>query len=324
MRSIQTGVTFFLSAVKPLEGLLEYRAFCLERTRRALLGGKVTRRSRSPVNAAPLKPFAQVEGFTYLRCPASGSLFLESVPEREPWRELLQEVNRFRRQTPSFHAGIAQSRMDHVYAPKLEWIEEALRLQGLRQPRILEVAVLPSDLTPLLKESKAFAEVLPMEESDLIDEDEKGIGEPVEAAVLLESLDRTTDPERLVKALSRRIREGGLLFVTALVASGFDAKVLGAKNRYLFPPDRTNCFALRGLTDFLSRLGFELLEVSTPGVLDVQIVRSHLRMDPALALSAFERQIAEGGADTQEAFQEFLQKQGLSSFARIAARRMPC
>lgn len=321
MRSISTSFTFPLSSVKPLDGLTAYRAFCLEAVRK-VLRGSARNRERSPVNGGPLEPFGEVEGLSYLRCRESGSLFLAHLPPAGEWAALLKQVHQFRRSPPSFHSGISQSRVDHVYAPKIEWIEQVLRLQGLPPRRMLEVATLPSEFTPLLKESPAFSGVETADESDLLKGRGPGGTQPAGAAVLLESLDRSPDPKGLLEVVRGRLSEGGLLFLTGLVSSGFDTKVLGIRNRYLFPPDRTNCFSRQGLIGLLGRLGFDLLEVSTPGVLDLEIVRSHLRMDPSIPLSPFERGILDSSPQTQEAFQEFLQQQGLSSFARIVARKI--
>lgn len=138
---------------------------------------------------------------------------------------------------------------------------------------------------------------------------------------MLESLDRVGDPSALLRAVAGRLARGGLLFVTALVASGFDVAVLGLSNLYLYPPDRANCFSRRGLELLLERAGFGLLEVSTPGVLDVEIVKAHLGQGAWPSVGAFERQVLAADEETQTAFQAFLQQHGLSSFARVVARK---
>jgi len=321
MRVIETSSTFPLSSVKPLEGLLRYRAYCLSATRNALKGA-ARRRERSAVSDRHLEPFGDVDGIAYLRCPETGSLFLADLPEPTVWARLLADVSRYRHSSEAFHTGLVQSRTDNVYAPKLEWIQDTLRLQGLEKPRILEAVTAPSHFTRLLQESGAFAEVLTEDEMDLRMGGRASQAEdPVHAAVLLESLDRVDDPAALLRAVTDRLAVGGVVFVTALVASGFDMAVLGLRNLYLYPPDRANCLTVRGLSMLLERSGLTLQEVSTPGVLDVEIVNAHLQRDPSLPLPAFERQLLGADRDTHEAFQAFLQQRGLSSFARIAARK---
>lgn len=321
MRSIQTSMAFPLSSVKPLDRLLSYRTYCLSETRKALQGSTY-RRQRSPIGGAILEPVGEVEGLAYARCPETGSLFLAELPaESGRWATLLAQTCRYRHSPAAFHADLAQSRTDNVYAPKLEWIRDTLRLQGLERPRMLEVMTPPSDFTPLLKESGMFATVLAVDEQSLVATPRRPGQDSAEAAVLLESLDRVEDPAALLQAVAERLTDRGLVFVTALVASGFDVTVLGLRNLYLYPPDRTNCFTVQGLSQLLERSGFTLVEVSTPGVLDVAIVKAHLQQDPLLDLPAFERQLIAADQDTHEAFQAFLQQQGLSSFARMVARR---
>lgn len=321
MRSIQTGQTFPLSSVKPLEGLAGYREFCLSATRDRLKRSRRPRRI-SPVTGKELEPAGDLGGLPYALCAETGSLFLAEVSEPKEWEALLAETSRYRRAPGRLDGDLSQSRTDHVYAPKVEWIRETLALQGVRRPRILEAVTPPSEMSTLLKECRSFAEVETLNEMDLAHRavpDLKAGSE--EAIVMLESLDRVDDPKGLLQRSSERMKEGGLLFVTALVASGFDLKVLGLRNRYLYPPDRTNCFSLSGLQRLLEGQGFKLLEVSTPGVLDVEIVQAHLQADPELPLSRFERQVVEADPDTRSEFQAFLQRRRLSSFARIVARK---
>lgn len=321
MRTIQTSATFPLDSVKPLEGLLRYRAYCLEATRKALAAGK-RRRTQSPIGGAPLESCGEVGGLSYLRCPETDSLFLAEVADTLRWSALLQDVSRHRFSQGGFYPGLAQSRADHVYAPKLEWIRDTLRLQGARQGGVLEVTTAPSTFTHLLEESALFAAIETADEMALTHEQPSRAGaRRMQAAILLESLDRVDDPAALIRAVAGRLEQGGLLFVTALVASGFDFAVLGTHNLYLCPPDRTNCFSLAGLSRLLQQAGFSLIEVSTPGVLDVEIVRAHAQHDPALPLSAFERQLIEADAPAHEELQAFLQRQRLSSFARLVGRK---
>lgn len=322
MRSIQTGQTFPLSSVKPLERVAGYREFCLSVTRKRL---EVSGRPRriSPISGQPLEPAGDLDGLPYALCAETGSLFLAEVSDPKEWEQLLAETSRYRHAPGRQDGELSQSRTDNVYAPKLDWIRETLTLQGIRNPRILEAVTPPSELSSLLKECRSFAEVRTVNEMELTHEKVPGPqGGCAEAIVMLESLDRVDDPAGLLHGAFGQLVRGGLLFVTALVSSGFDLEVLGLKNQYLYPPDRTNCFSLRGLQRLLEKQGFKLLEVSTPGVLDVEIVQAHLQADPTLPLSRFEREIVEADAETQAEFQSFLQRRCLSSFARVVARKM--
>ena len=320
MWSIETDQTFPLSSVKPFDGLFRYREWCLSQTRSAVKGG-TRRRELSPVSGKPLVSLGAVEGFEYLRCPDSGSVFLADLPSSADWARLLQGVSGYRRSPETFHVGIAQTRNEHVYSPKLEWIRSTLRMQRLDRLQVIEVVTPPSEFTPLLEACGEFRQVTVVNEMELIMSHGMEAHEEAGAAILLESLDRVDDPVALLHAVRDSLVPGGLVFVTALVCSGFDVAVLGLKNMYLYPPDRTNCFSLRGLEQLLRAAGLALLEVSTPGVLDVEILQTHLRRDPTLTISEFERQLLEADRETREAFQTFLQQNRMSSFARIIGKK---
>ncbi len=315
----ETNVAFPLSSVKPLDGLRAYRQFCIETTKKALANGAIAR-EKSPVSGLPLVTAGSIEGLGYGRCPETGSLFLNTLPEASVWASVLSDVSKRRQSPDGFHAGVAGSRTENVYMPKLDWIQSTVQIQGAENPTLIEVSGPSSRFTSLLKSSGSFREVQPLNEMDLI------LGKapssaPAQAGVMLESLDHVNDPAQLLKAVRERLAPNGLLFVTSLVASGFDMALLGFENLYLCPPDRTNCFTLKGLERFLSDGGFQLIEVSTPGVLDVEIVQAHLNQKPNLALSSLERDVMMSDPDVKQAFQSFLQKAGMSSFARIVGRK---
>ena len=228
MRTVQSQEQIPLSAVKPLEGLLKYRQHCVDATRKALDAGSTNRRTRSLVADAALEPAGDVEGLAYGRCPKTGSLFLLNMPAPAAWKRLLTDVSAFRRSRDTFHSELAQSRTDNVYAPKLEWIRETLRLQGMRQPQMMEAFTEPSAFTALLKDSGLCAQVVPVDEMDLAHGTGSASHAPVvDAAVMLESFDRVDDPVALLRGVVGRLKSGGLIFVTALVSSGFDMAILG-------------------------------------------------------------------------------------------------
>ncbi|MCG3204386.1 MAG: hypothetical protein KCHDKBKB_01101 [Elusimicrobia bacterium] len=315
----ETNVAFPLSSVKPLDGLRTYRQFCIETTKK-VLAGKSQRRERSLITGSPLVPAGTIEGLEYSRCPDTDSLFLSTLPESAGWASLLKEVNQRRLSPNGFHSGVVTSRDENVYRPKIDWIESTLQMQGVEKPSLMELAGPTSRFTALLKSSGLFRDVIMIDEMDLI------LGSPVpkkniNTAVMLESLDHVDDPQKLLERTHDLLAPGGILFLTSLVASGFDMALLGFDNLYFCPPDRTNCFTLRGLENLLKKSGFTLLEISTPGVLDVEIVQAHLNQKLNVSLSPFERELMTSDGDVKQEFQKFLQKGGLSSFARIVGRK---
>jgi hypothetical protein len=114
----------------------------------------------------------------------------------------------------------------------------------------------------------------------------------------------------------------GLLLLTTRSGSGFDLSILEGHARYLFVPEHLNLLSLAGLERLMERAGFELLELSTPGELDIGLVRDSLLRDPSIPVPEFVRLLVEHRDEVAHRdFQEFLQKHRLSSHVRLAARR---
>ena len=71
----------------------------------------------------------------------------------------------------------------------------------------------------------------------------------------------------------------------------------------------------------MERAGLQIVELSTPGRLDLDIVENAFNRDPAIPLPRFLRYLfASRDAATREEFQAFLRTALLSSHIRVLAR----
>jgi hypothetical protein len=76
-----------------------------------------------------------------------------------------------------------------------------------------------------------------------------------------------------------------------------------------------------GIRRLLERMGFQMLEFTTPGTFDVNFLKSHKDdiAEEACFLSYF-LETSTTGADAD--FQRFIQKHGLSSYAQVIAKKV--
>lgn len=144
----------------------------------------------------------------------------------------------------------------------------------------------------------------------------------VDVACAFEVMDCFADVELFLKTINALLCKGGLCFVTTISISGFDLQVLWGDSTSIFPPDRINVFSRAGLELLFKRHGFDIIEYSTPGFLDLDIVRNAARKDPSIELPRFVETILRNGDDQVcRDFQDFLQLSKLSSFVRIVLRK---
>lgn len=142
------------------------------------------------------------------------------------------------------------------------------------------------------------------------------------AISLFEVIDGISNPEQFIKKTKNLLTETGLLFITTSTISGFDMQTLWDHSKNIYPLDHINLFSTEGIRKLLNRCGFEIVELSTTGQLDLEIVKNTLKNNPDLEVSRFIRYLIENRDETtHRVFQDFLQRFNLSSHLRIAARK---
>lgn len=139
----------------------------------------------------------------------------------------------------------------------------------------------------------------------------------IDVVCLLDVLQRELLPNKLMSELHDSLNDKGLLILTVRSGTGFDILTL-KENSSVQPLDHINLPSPEGVQYLLENNGFEILEISTPGLLDVEYVEensSHLENDFIKYL--FSKKNTNVKAD----FQHFLQRNNLSSYVRVVARR---
>ena len=80
-----------------------------------------------------------------------------------------------------------------------------------------------------------------------------------------------------------------------------------------------NIFSTEGIVKLFEDLNFEIIELSTPGMLDLNILENNI---DNIELPKFIKDIIlNRDSLVKEAFQEFLQRGRLSSYLRLLARK---
>ncbi len=146
----------------------------------------------------------------------------------------------------------------------------------------------------------------------------KGVG----VVTAFEQLEHQFSPYQYLSSIKDALEDQGLLFFTTRTISGFDLLVLWDKAPYIFVPEHLNLLSIDGIKILLERSGFELVELSTPGQLDLEFVKRASEADPSIKLPRHVRHILHHRDTLAHGdFQAFLQKHRLSSHLRVAAQK---
>ena len=230
----------------------------------------------------------------------------------------------------------AEARREKIFKPRVERTLEICRRHGVGSNVLVEVGAGFGLYCEEMLKARAFARVIGVEPTpDLaatcrargIEMIEKPIEQvtldvAVDVVASFEVIEHLFAPRAFIEQCARVLTPGGLFIVTCPNVKGFDVQVLQAASDTV-DVEHLNYFHPASLARLLEVCGFEVIESSTPGKLDAELVRKKTLAGLFdLSSNEFLREILierwdELGAD----FQEFLAAHRLSSHMWLVARK---
>lgn len=160
---------------------------------------------------------------------------------------------------------------------------------------------------------------IPVEE-DLI-ENIKNQDNSCDLVTCFEVLEHVYDPLLFIKNISNLLKPGGLMIITTLSVDGFDIQFLWEKSEQISPPHHINFLSKKGFKHLFKRAGLNNIEVITPGVLDVDIVKNAINKDEDLKEKNLFLSKLISNQTFSNKFQSLITESGLSSHAWIIAEK---
>jgi len=277
------------------------------------------------------------QGFCYRLCPSCASLFASPRPTPTQLREYVETSEAIEFWSTRFYRETADERRAQIFRPRAARVAAIADQHGLdRRAACADIGAGFGLFLLELAALKRFGRIIAIEPDarlgsvcraqgfDVVErwiEDLKPDDLSVDVATAFEVLEHVFDPLAFIRAAAGTVRPGRLLFFSTLAASGFDIQTLWEHSRSVSPPQHLNFPSIDGARSLVHRAGLEVVEITTPGQLDVDIVRNRLEADPSLPVPRFARTIAGADNEVRSDFQRFLQRHRLSSHLQCVARR---
>ena len=271
-------------------------------------------------------------GMDYQVSQSLGNIYLSPRPPMDLLTAFYRESSARKFWLKELWPHTAEVRRKKIILPQLEWVQRFIS-QYFIERKLHMAEILPSNWCYY----QSAGNIWPEAEYQLIDllfDSDIAMGEisnldisdntkysTLDIVLLFEALDRAVDPEEVLRKVNNVLKPGGLCFITCLLSSGFEVKVLGQDSDIFAPPERMNILSYEGINTLIEKVtGFEILEFSTPGVLDIPNVINHLEtIDDAY----FFKYILKQRNDTSlmKSFQDFLQLNRLGTFGRLVLKK---
>lgn len=279
--------------------------------------------------------------FNYVECNHCGTLYAGSRPSADElfwWYTASRSTEFWKKQ---LLLSSAASRDEKIIEPRANWImdglSEYISPKALSSLHYTDVSFFGKALVEKIVQYAPGMQVVAagitdgkvnypagVQKNHLVSVDDLSGLQATDVLVAIDVLERVPDITSFLTQAEKTIQTGGLLFATCPVASGFEIQSLWDKSPSIVPPDKLNLPTVKGLLGLFSASGqWEVLELSTPGMFDVEVVKQTMHAFPNVAwprsLHALIDSIDRQGVAM---FTEYLQSQRLSSFARIVLKKI--
>lgn len=296
---------------------------------------------RTPVpcvacGSADAQPTFGKNGFDYSRCRDCGTLYQSPRPSIAAFEAFYRDSESSNYWSQTFFPAVAEVRREKIFRPRVERLAAICAAQGHAVERLVDVGAgygifldewrrsFPATRCIAVEPSANLAAECRRKGFEVVEgiaENVEGYDDSADLVACFEVLEHVYDPLEFVRTLARLARPGGLVFVSTLGVDGFDIQMLWERSNAIFPPHHINFLSVAGFRRLFERAGLVDIDVTTPGQLDVDIVRNAAAKDPDVL--AGHRFIAQMLADESRAaaFQRFLVDNRMSSHSWVIGRR---
>ena len=303
-----------------------------ERDTRMYFAESDRRAVRCPACGAQGRSSFVKNGFAYEECPACQTLFVSPRPPAEAFSRYYRESASAQYWASTFYRETAEARREKLWKPKSRLVHQMLADRGgyvlldigggygIFAEEFHRVSGTP---VTVIEPGPALAEVcrgrgLAVIERFLESVAAAELPPGPKAFVSFELFEHLHDPEAFCRHLHGLMGSGDRFIFTTLSGTGADIQALWEDAKAVSPPHHLNFLNPASVRLLLERVGFDVVSVTTPGKLDVDILangREHIK-------DRFWRTfIAQADDRARASMQTFLAANGLSSHMMVLCQR---
>lgn len=281
------------------------------------------------------KPVFEKESFAFESCSHCSTVFVNPRPTYSQLIEYYSEAPNIQFWNQEIFPASEAVRREHIFVPRVEKVAALVKSLGIKTDTLVDVGAGFGIFGEEILKRKIFSKVIAIEPSKEMAETcrKKGLEVfegPVEefasttcsVVTCFELIEHLHTPQLFVKSCHDILAPGGYFIITTPNVDSFECQTLGKKSQTFAGPNHLNYFHPHSIRLLLDRCGFDVVEITTPGKLDVELVgKAAERGDFDLSNNPFLDRIYSGEPALRAEFQDWLVRSELSSHMAIVARK---
>jgi Methyltransferase domain len=274
------------------------------------------------------------KGFDYEQCHRCGTLYVNPRPTLDSFTRYYQQSDSARFWATTFYRVTADARREKLWKPKAKMVWDILKDKNASHHQLIDIGggygifaeefgklsgktvsvIEPGPLLAGICRSKGLTVV----ECFLEAVQTEQLPEGPRTFVSFELFEHLHEPGSFVKSLMGLMEIGDFFLFTTLSGMGVDIQALWEDSKSVSPPHHLNFFNPYSVRLLLERLGLEVLQITTPGKLDVDILCNNAEHIKDRFWKSFVKYADE---HQREQWQSLISDSGWSSHMMVLARK---
>lgn len=283
------------------------------------------------------EPLFQKRSLHYVRCAACATMYVSPRPTENLLAEYYQTSENYKFWSSHIFPASEAARRTKIVVPRVDRLLALCERFEVGRRSFMEIGAGFGTFCEELVSRRSFDRVVAVEPTpslassclsrglEVIESRCENLPESiseVDALASFEVIEHLFEPRAFVEACRKRLRPGGMLVLTCPNSDGFEIASLGPLSDSV-DAEHLNYFNPASLKLLLESMGFRVVEASTPGELDAELVRKQVLLGRMSVVDQplLQRVLISRWDELGSRFQEFLVDVGFSSHMWIAARR---
>ena len=230
------------------------------------------------------------EGFSYYECQKCKTLFVNPRPKVDSFENFYKKSSSIKFLSTNLYKKTKEARKRKIFEPRAKMIFKILKEKKIKNYNCIDIGggtgIFANEISKLIKREVIVIEPSPFLAEDCIKkkltvvqkflENVKKEDLPTKRKVFtcFELIEHLHNPSKFIKNVRKLMNKGDLFIFTTLSSTGTDILTLWNNSRSINPPHHINFFNPKSIKIFLKKNNFKILNISTPGKIDIDILNN--------------------------------------------------